>query len=88
MHYFKGHINNIKPVIIEYVRDRPFNYFIADGNHRLAYHILNNFNYVPVIIIFKDLDIDDLLPKRKKSQRTSKSLSTSLKKSTKKQKNR
>jgi len=87
MHYFKGPINNIKPVIIEYVRDETNNYFIADGNHRLAYHILNNFKYVPVIIIFKDLDIDDL-PKRKKSQRSSKSLSTSPKsqKSTKKQK--
>jgi len=87
MHYFIGPINNIKPVIIEYVRDETNNYFIADGNHRLAYHILNNFKYVPVIIIFKNLDIDDL-PKRKKSQRSSKSLSTSPKspKSTKKQK--
>ena len=47
--------NNLMPVIIEYDNGQ---FIIVDGNHRVAYHIKNKFEYIPVIIIFKNLTID------------------------------
>ena len=48
--------NNLNPVIIEYDYEKK-RLFIVDGNHRVAFHILNKHEYIPVIIIFKYLDI-------------------------------
>jgi hypothetical protein len=58
MYYFThSHIiNNMKPVIIEYDEEKN-NYFIVDGNHRVAYHIINNHQYIPVLLIIKDYEI-------------------------------
>lgn len=58
MYYFThSHtINNMKPIIIEYDEEKN-NYFIVDGNHRIAYHIINNHQYIPVLIIIKDYEI-------------------------------
>jgi hypothetical protein len=71
MYYFThSHtINNIIPVIIEYDEEKK-NYFIVDGNHRVAYHIINNHQYIPVIIIIKDYEIN--LTKKRKSSPESK----------------
>lgn len=57
MFYFHNSMTKIKPITIEYnYNDR--NYYIIDGNHRVAYHIINNYEYIPAIIIYKRLDID------------------------------
>lgn len=48
---------NLSPVILEYDIDKS-QFFIVDGNHRVAYHIINKFKYIPVLIIFKNLSID------------------------------
>lgn len=53
MHYFKSMPSNMPPVIIEYEDEQ---YFIVDGNHRVAFHIINNFEYIPVMIIFKNFN--------------------------------
>lgn len=54
-YYQKTPQNNLMPVIIEYDNGQ---FIIVDGNHRVAYHIKNSFEYIPVIIIFKNLTID------------------------------
>jgi hypothetical protein len=54
MYYYKCMHKDNKPITIEYESG---NYYIIDGNHRVAYHILNDFEYIPVIIIFKQLEI-------------------------------
>ena len=71
MYYFTNShtINNIIPVIIEYDEEKK-KYFIVDGNHRVAYHIINNHQYIPVIIIIKDYEIN--LTKKRKSSPESK----------------
>lgn len=57
IYYFTNKDIKMKPVIIEYDEEKN-NYFIVDGNHRVAYHIINNHQYIPVIIIFKDYEIN------------------------------
>jgi hypothetical protein len=66
MYYYTNTINDRMPVTIEY--DYESNkYYIIDGNHRVAYHILKQFEYIPVIIIFKNLNIkEDTEPRSKK----------------------
>jgi len=68
MYYYTNIINERMPVTIEY--DYESNkYYIIDGNHRVAYHILKQFEYVPVIIIFKNLNIkEDTKRQSKKPQ--------------------
>ena len=56
-YYQKTPQNNLMPVIIEYDIYKG-QFIIVDGNHRVAYHIKNKFEYIPVIIIFKNLTID------------------------------
>ena len=56
-YYQENPQNNLMPVIIEYDIDKG-QFIIVDGNHRVAYHIKNKFEYIPVIIIFKNLTID------------------------------
>ena len=70
MYYYKNLETNIKPVTIEYDYDSE-SYFIIDGNHRVAYHILRNYEYIPVIIIFKKIEM--LLPKETKKPTTKRS---------------
>lgn len=61
MHYFKS--SDIKqPVFIEYDYEEQ-NFFVVDGNHRVAFHIINNYEYIPVMIILKKFDKIDLNPK-------------------------
>ena len=54
MYYYKSSKKYQKPVTVEYDYEEN-KYFIVDGNHRVAYHILKNYEYIPVIIIFKKL---------------------------------
>ena len=56
-YYMDNELINLSPVIIEYDIDKS-QFFIVDGNHRVAYHIINKFKYIPVLIIFKNLYID------------------------------
>jgi hypothetical protein len=49
-------IDNAMPVIIEYNYESK-KFYIVDGNHGVSYHILNNFKYIPVMIIFKEIII-------------------------------
>lgn len=56
-HYTANTLTDLMPVIIEYDIDKS-QFIIVDGNHRVAYHIINKFKYIPVLIIFKNLFID------------------------------
>jgi|688.fasta_scaffold05006_15 hypothetical protein len=58
LNYYIDNIqNNLIPVVIEYdINNGQF--IIVDGNHRVAYHIEQKFEYIPVIIIFKNLTIN------------------------------
>ena len=56
-HYTTNTLTDLMPVIIEYDIDKS-QFFIVDGNHRVAYHIIKKFKYIPVLIIFKNLFID------------------------------
>ena len=56
-HYTTNTLTDLMPVIIEYDIDKS-QFFIVDGNHRVAYHIIKKFKYIPVLIIFKNLSID------------------------------
>jgi len=68
MYYYTNTINDRMPVTIEYDYDNN-KYYIIDGNHRVAYHILRQYEYVPVIIIFKKLNItEDIEPPSKKAR--------------------
>lgn len=68
MYYYTNTINDRMPVTIEYDYDNN-KYYIIDGNHRVAYHILKQYEYVPVIIIFKKLNItEDIEPPSKKAR--------------------
>jgi hypothetical protein len=76
MDLFHGrNIDNAMPVIIEYDY-KLGKFFIVDGNHRVSYHILNNFKYIPVMIIFKEI----IISTKRKSSRIS-SISSYSKKS-------
>lgn len=75
MDLFHGkNIDNAMPVIIEYDY-KLGNYFIVDGNHRVSYHILNNFKYIPVMIIFKEI----IISLKRRSSRISSRISYSKK---------
>ena len=56
-YYMDNELINLSPVIIEYDINKS-QFFIVDGNHRVAYHIIKKFKYIPVLIIFKNLSID------------------------------
>ena len=56
-YYMDNELINLSPVILEYDIDKS-QFFIVDGNHRVAYHIIKKFKYIPVLIIFKNLSID------------------------------
>jgi len=56
-YYMDNELNNLSPVILEYDINKS-EFFIVDGNHRVAYHIIKKFKYIPVLIIFKNLSID------------------------------
>lgn len=70
MHYFKSNPYNMKPVIIEYDYKQQ-NYFIVDGNHRVAFHIINNFEYIPVMIIFSKFSNLEIKEKEEEEQEKS-----------------
>ena len=57
MFYYKNQQHKMTPIVIEYDND---NFYIVDGNHRVAYHIINNYEYIPVIIIFQNSKINDI----------------------------
>ena len=57
MFYYKNQKHKMMPIVIEYDND---NFYIVDGNHRVAYHIINNYEYIPVIIIFQNSKINDI----------------------------
>jgi len=56
-YYLQNYPINLTPVIIEYDYAKK-QFYLVDGNHRVAYHIINKFKYIPVLIIFKNLYID------------------------------
>jgi len=56
-YYMNNILNNLLPVVIEYDYEKS-EFIIVDGNHRVAYHIIKKFKYIPVLIIFKNLSIN------------------------------
>ena len=59
MFYYKKQEHKMTPIVIEYDEDKK-KFYIVDGNHRVAYHIINNYEYIPVIIIFQNSKINDI----------------------------
>lgn len=57
MFYYKNQEHKMTPIVIEYDEDK---FYIVDGNHRVAYHIINNYEYIPAIIIFQNSKINDI----------------------------
>ena len=60
MFYYKNQSHSMKPIVIEYDNDKN-KFYIVDGNHRVAYHIINQHEYIPAIIIFQNTIINNII---------------------------
>jgi hypothetical protein len=60
MFYYKNQSHSMMPIVIEYDNDKN-KFYIVDGNHRVAYHIINQHEYIPAIIIFQNSIINNII---------------------------
>jgi hypothetical protein len=56
-YYLQNYPKNLTPVIIEYDYSKK-QFYLVDGNNRVAYHIIKKHEFIPVFIIFQNLYID------------------------------